>query len=57
MLIGKFIDSQFLTVILCFHINPFQANVPLLYPLKSSETTSFLTIPGGMELEHWPEMR
>ena len=55
MLIRKFIDSQFLTVILCFHVNPF--HVPLLYPLKSSETTSFPTIPGGIEMEHWPEMR
>ena len=30
------------------NINPFQANVPFLYPLK--------TFSGGIEREHWPEM-
>ena len=34
-------------------INPFQANVPFLYPLKTSEN---LTFSGGIEREHWPEM-
>ena len=34
-------------------INPFQANAPFLYPLK---TSGFLTFSGRIEGEHWPEM-
>ena len=34
-------------------INPFQANAPFLYPLK---TSGFLTFSGLIEREHWPEM-
>ena len=30
-------------------INPYQANAPFLYPLKTSE------YPGGIEMEHWLE--
>ena len=33
-------------------INPFQANVPFLYSLK----TGFLTFSGGTEMEYWREM-
>ena len=36
--------------------NPFQANVPFLYSLKSSENHGFLTFSGGKELEHWSWM-
>ena len=35
------------------YFNPFQANVPFLYPLK---TSGLLTVSGGIEREHWPEM-
>ena len=45
--------------------NPFQANVPFLYSLKSAENrgfqwfwffSGFLTFSGGKELEHWSWM-
>ena len=36
-------------------LNPFQSNVPFLYPLKSS-TKGFLTFLGGIEIEHWAKM-
>ena len=34
---------------------PFYANVPFLYPLKTSETKGFLTFSGGIEIGHWRE--
>ena len=34
-------------------INPFQTNVPFLYPLRTSENLRF---HGGMGVEHWLEM-
>ena len=34
-------------------VNPFQANVPFLYPLK---IRGFLTFSGGIERENWLEM-
>ena len=37
-------------------INPFQTNVPFLYPLKMSENQRFLTFSGGIKREHWPEI-
>ena len=37
-------------------INPFQANVPFLYPLKTSEKEGFLMFSEIVESEHWPEM-
>ena len=48
-------------------VNPPLANVPFLYPLKTSEkqratlekqraSLGFLTFLEGMEREHWPEM-
>ena len=43
-----FLDSTIL-------INPFQANFPFLYPLKTSENHWFY-ISGGTEREHWPEI-
>ena len=36
--------------------NPFQANLPFLYSLKSSENRGFLTFSGGKALEHWSWM-
>ena len=39
-----------------FAINPFQTNVPYLYPLKTSGNEGFLTFSGGIEREDWPEM-
>ena len=38
------------------NINPFSTNVPLLYPLKTSENTRFLMLSGGIEVEHWFKM-
>ena len=32
--------------------NPFLANVPILYPLKTPENLWF---SGGIKWEHWPE--
>ena len=32
--------------------NPFQANLPFLYPLKTSKNSSL----EGIEMEHWLEM-
>ena len=48
-------------------VNPPLANVPFLYPLKTSEkqratlenqraTLGFMTFLEGIEREHWPEM-
>ena len=37
-------------------INPFSTNVPLLYPLKTSETVDFLMLSGSIEAKHWLEM-
>ena len=37
-------------------INPFLANVPILYPLKPPYTKGFLVISGDIRWEHWPEM-
>ena len=39
-------------------VNPFQANVSFLYPLKKSEKQRFSDVfrGGGIEREHWPEM-
>ena len=34
-------------------INPFPANVLILYPLKTPEKQRF---SGGIKWEHWPEM-
>ena len=39
-----------------FAFNPFLANVPILYPLKTSENQGFLVFSGGIKWEHWPEM-
>ena len=36
-------------------INPFQANVPILYPLKSPENLWFSGVFKGIKWEHWPE--
>ena len=35
------------------YINSFSTNVPLLYPLKTSENLRF---SGGIEVEHWLKM-
>ena len=37
-------------------LNPFQANVPFLYPLKTLETPSFFDVFRGKEVEHGLEM-
>ena len=37
-------------------IDPFLANVPILYPLKHQKTFGFLVFSGGIKWEHWPEM-
>ena len=36
--------------------NPFQANAPYLYTLKTSENLYFSEVIGGIEMEHWREM-
>ena len=36
-------------------INPFNTNVPFLYPLKGHKTKGFLTFSGGTEMGHWRE--
>ena len=43
---------------LTYHIsfNLFQANVPILYLVKTPETKGFLLFSGGIIWEHWPEM-
>ena len=33
-------------------LNPFQANVPFLYPLKTLENPSFFDVFRGKEVEH-----
>ena len=35
------------------NINPFSANVPLLYPLKTSENRRFSDVFSGYRTEHW----
>ena len=37
-------------------INPFQSNVPFLFPLKTLENQRFLIFPGGIKMEHWHEV-
>ena len=37
-------------------INPFLANVPILYPLKTPENLWFSLFLGGIKWERWPEM-
>ena len=39
----------------CLNINPFSTNVPLLYPLKTSENRR-LMFSGSIEVEHWLKM-
>ena len=39
---------------LMLFINPIQANVPFLHPLKTSE--GFLTFTGGIVMQHWYKM-
>ena len=36
--------------------NPFLANVPILYPLKTPENLWFSGLFGGIKWKHWPEM-
>ena len=37
--------------------NPFQASVPFLYPMKTSDNLcGFLMFSRGIEMEHWPKM-
>ena len=38
-----------------FRIKPFHANVPFLYPLKTSENLLFSDASRGIEMEHWRE--
>ena len=40
----------------CKIFNPFSTNVPLLYPLKTSENQRFSDFPGGIDVEHWLKM-
>ena len=37
-------------------INPFQAKIPFLYPLQTSENLGFLTFSGGRDMKHWLKM-
>ena len=37
-------------------LNPFLANVPILYPLKPAKNQRFLVFLGGIKWEHWPKM-
>ena len=39
-----------------FLINPFQANAPFLYPLKTSEKPTVLAFSNDKEIEHSPEI-
>ena len=43
-------------IILNIFINPFQANVLFLYPLKTSENLRFSDVFRGIEREYWPGM-
>ena len=36
--------------------NPFLANLPVLYPLKTSENLWFSGVFRGMKWDHWPEI-
>ena len=38
------------------NINPFQLNVPFLYPRKRQKTIGFLTFSEGIEMEHLAKM-
>ena len=38
------------------NLNPFLANVPLSYPLKTLENIVFLVFPGCMKWKQWPKM-
>ena len=37
-------------------VNPFMANVPILYPLKTPQNQKFFGVFRGFKLEHWPEI-
>ena len=41
---------------LSFVVNPFLANAPILYPVKTLENLVFLVFSGGIKGEHLPEM-
>ena len=42
--------------ITAIEINPFLANVPILYPLKHQKIFGFLVFTRGIKQEHLPEM-
>ena len=39
-----------------FMFNPFLANIPIFYYLKTPGNLCVLVFPGGIKCEHWPEM-
>ena len=47
-------SHQLLRFVLSF--NPFLANDPILYLLKTPENVSFFGVLRGVKLEHWPEI-
>ena len=51
-LISWFWYSKFIKQI----FNPFQANAPMLYPLKTPKTKGFLVFSAGLKWEHCSEM-
>ena len=48
---------NFIVIVNVSFINPFEADLPFLYPLKISENErlakGFLTFSGGIEMENW----
>ena len=36
-------------------VNPFLANVPILYSYKTTENQRFSGVSRGIKWEHWPE--
>ena len=59
--IAKIINVQAITFKILSYtfvrvLNPFQSNVPSLYPLKTLENQSFSDIFRGYRMEHWAKM-
>ena len=53
------LSQEMKNIFLAIFFNPFQANVPFLYPLKTSDNLWFSDVfrgGGGIEKKHWHEM-
>ena len=53
---ADFMQNNLQTVFTHYELNPFQPNIPFLYPLKMSENIGILTVLGGAETGHWTKM-